>query len=40
MKNTDFNLESLSTMLSSESFNELSEMIADFELEIRDVRLA
>lgn len=39
MKNTDFTLESISSMISSEaSFNELIGMISDMDLEILDVK--
>ncbi len=37
MKNTDFILETLSTLISSESFNAVADMIDDMGLEIMDV---
>lgn len=37
MKNTDFTLETLSTMMSSESFNAIADIICDMELEIMDI---
>lgn len=41
MKNTDFTLESIVSMISSESsFRELMDMISDMELEVQDVRIA
>ncbi len=41
MKNTDFTLESISSMISSESsFRELMDMISDMDLEILDAKIA
>lgn len=41
MKNTEYNLETLSAMISSEaSFQALVDMISDMGLEIQDVRTA
>lgn len=41
MKNTDFTLESISCMISSESsFRELMDMINDMDLEVQDARIA
>ncbi len=41
MKNTEYNLDALSSIISSEaSFNELVNMIDDMGLEIMDVKAA
>lgn len=40
MKNTDFTLETLSTLISTESFNAIADMICDMDLEIMDVNRA
>lgn len=37
MKNTDFTLEFLSTLISSESFSALADMVDEMGLEIKDV---
>ena len=37
MKNTDFTLEVLSTLISSESFNAIADMVNDMDLEIMNV---
>lgn len=38
MKNTDFTLEALSALVSTESFNAIADMINDMDLEIMDIR--
>lgn len=37
MKNTDFTIEFLSTLISSESFSALADMVDEMGLEIKDV---
>lgn len=40
MKNTDFTLETLSTLISSDAFNAIADMINDMDLEIMDINRA